>query len=177
MLGSSLLLLLFHVATRRIMNILFSEEIVLCKSACFCLLSTFYETPLFKNPSKNLCPWGAFPLKKDSWNPSKKRVVAWPLGVANNDRRAKKPIKQLWGWSRERVGVNFVYVLSLYFVYVLSFSWGKRKHINKIPKKCREIAGTDPEQTLDTGTISWNYVYVLSCLLGFFGSSLTQTRC
>ena len=45
-------------------------------------------------------------------------------------------IKNFSGLSQECVGVKSV--------YVLPSSWGKRKHINKIPRKYQENAGTVP---------------------------------
>ena len=45
------------------------------------LLSAFYDTLLSKNRSKNLCSYWTL-YKVSSKNPSKKRVVAWPLWCA-----------------------------------------------------------------------------------------------
>ena len=50
-----------------------AKGVVLSERACFCLLSTFYNTPPSKNPSKNPCPYSN-PYKVPSKNPSKKAL-------------------------------------------------------------------------------------------------------
>ena len=51
-----------------------AKGVVLCKRACFCLLSAFYKTLPSKNPSKNLCLHQR-PLQAPSKNPSKKHLL------------------------------------------------------------------------------------------------------
>ena len=61
--------------------------------------------------------------------------------------RERKKKKKLRGIVPEMGGGQIVYVFTFFF-------WGKGKHINKIPRKSEEKAGTVPGQSRDNpGTI------------------------
>ena len=98
--------------------------------------------------------------------------VAMPLNIPKNNSqgiifviiscqrvcnvvRERKNIDNFSGLSREWVGVKFV--------YVLPFSWGKGKYINKVPRKSQENAMGQSRD--NPGTIPWNLCKFMSSLV------------